>query len=86
MTPNGDVLVKNLNFEVSCTIILNTSSHSHCCDSGEIRYECVGVWTQWMGQELSVQNPWRGKILLYWLVISCSSLSLSSYGRCLVGD
>ena len=56
VTPNGDVLIRELNFEVSNSWLLTTACVAfsvHVCP-GQVRNERVGMRPQWMWKELSI--------------------------------
>lgn len=65
-TPNGDVLIRDLSFEVSCGPHRFTTLHAHVTAlpllfKGPIWNQRPGVWTKRLWKELPVQSAGRGE-------------------------
>ena len=89
VTPNGDVLVQDLTFEVNeiADLLNKQSLKSINTNLGSFWYELSCLWTQWMWEKLTVPNTRRGLsvIELFSQLLFITFLFLSSSGHCL-GD
>ena len=60
VTPNGDCIVRSLDFEViSLCFVLYIVSHIPLSHLGNLGNECISVWTEWLWEKLTFQDSRR---------------------------